>query len=420
MLIFLHNNFVMDFLALRSARLLAIKTYIMAWKDILSIPDHLVSWALNAYDNWVAALAKSQAEMGEERVAYDQMHTADKLTFEYYARCKALVIDTYGENNPKLVIYGATGRFPRDRKRRMDTVQGFLDGHATLVASGDPDVLPDAFIAKLQGYFSDSNNAFNNFVLKEKPEARKAVDAQEELFAIDSEMLRVLYSWVLMTWSKGEPNLVQLGFAPQTGQSGGGGGVVPSAPEGFMLSWLEPFLKATWMPVEGATSYQLAFSADGGGSWEELYSGAEMGFEFEPPAGLRQYRVRARNANGYGEWSVILEYDIEEPAPVGSWPDELSGLYAIFHDFPSPFIEVGHALQDGADGYNLKRVVVAIGDPDPTEEDMPVDNFAEGLTPDPYADAEINPGDKCAYWMCGVQGGVEGDWTGPVIGEYGG
>jgi hypothetical protein len=412
MLIFLDNNVTMDFLALRTARLLAIKTYIMAWKDALMIPDNLVNWGLAAYDKWVAALGKSQVEMGEERVAYEQMHTADALTFEYYARCKALILDTYGMSSPKLTIYGATGRFPQDRKRRIDAVQDMLNGHASLVASGDPDVLPEAFIAKLRGYYNASNTAFSNFILKEAPEARKAVDEQDALFNADTEMLRVLYSWVLMTWSKGEPNLVQLGFAPQTGQSGGGGGAVPSAPEGFDLKWLEPFLRLTWMPVEGATSYQLAFSADGGASWEELYSGDELEFEFEPPAGKRLYRVRARNANGYGEWSVMLEHEVEGEPPAGMWPNAPEGFGVEFMTEPSEFMRVYYAIPGGSDSISLYRAVVPNGDPEPERPAVP---YQTDIVDPQFADTDIEAGNDYYYWACGVKEGVEGDFAGPVF-----
>jgi len=133
---------------------------------------------------------------------------------------------------------------------------------------------------------------------------------------------------------------------------------------------------------------------------------------------MRQYRVRARNADGYGEWSDVVEYEIEGEPPMGEWPNELTGLYANYSDFPSPIIIVGHDGQTGADTYRLKRIKVSIADPDPTNADMPEENYVEGLNEDPFADSDIDPDDKCAYWACGVQANVEGEWTGPVIVEY--
>ncbi len=411
MLIFLHNNVTMDLLAMRTARLLALKTYIMAWKDVLSIPDHLVNWALEAYDSWMAALAKSQKELAEESAAYDAMHYADALTFKYYAKCKALLLDTYGIDDVKLKAYRATGRFPDGREDRIKTVRAFIDGHYDMVAAGDPDVLPEAFINKLVNYWQDSTNAFANLLLKEKPEARKAVDAQEELFAIDSEKLRVLYSWVLMTWARSEPNLVQLGFAPQTGESSGGG-EVPLAPVGFDLKWLEPMLKFIWMPVEGATSYQLAFSVDGGGSWEELYSGAEAGFDYEPPAGLRQYRVRARNANGFGDWSVMLDHEVEGEPPAGEWPSAPTMLGVELMSEPSEFMRVFYGIPGGSDSISLYRAVVPNGDPAP---ERPAVVYETGIGDPQYADTDIEAGNDYYYWACGVKDGIEGDFAGPAM-----
>lgn len=408
-----NNNSGRDLPHIRQARLDLIEANIDSLAPELSLPPELLDFCHIAAGRYRSAFIKIEIEWGQKEEAIQTVQEAEDALRERYAILKDLLKVRYPGDDLR-VSYGIMEDIPRPRGQLESKVDKLIENHGIQSAVGDPNVLPDAMIANLQ-VLRDTMHTAQIGAEREFKEAKDSTKEALEIFEEDTEMLRVLYNWCVAIWGKDSTNMLLMGFVQRYPGSGGGGGDVPSVPEGFMLSWLDPTLKLAWMPVEGATSYQLAFSEDGGGTWEELYSGAETGFEYEPPSGLRQYRVRARNANGYGEWSVVLEYDIEEPAPVGSWPDELSGLYAIFHDFPSPFIEVGHDLQDGADGYNLKRLVVAIADPDPTEEDMPVDNFAEGLTPDPYADAEINPGDKCAYWMCGVQGGVEGAWTGPVI-----
>ncbi len=413
--IILNNNTARDLPHIRQARLDLIEANIDSLAPILSLPSELLNWGHLAAGKYRAAFVKIEIEWGQKEEAIQTVQEAEDALRELYVVLKELLHARYPGDDLR-VSYGIMDDVPRARGILQQKADKLIENHFIRVAAGDPNVLPDAMIANLQT-LRDTMHSAQIAAEREFKEAKDSTKEALALFEADTAMLRVLYNWCVAIWGKDSTNMLLLGFVQRYPQSGGGG-EVPGVPEGFMLSWLDPTLKLSWNPVEGATSYQLAFSADGGVTWEELYSGAEMGFEYEPPAGLRQYRVRARNANGYGEWSVILEYDIEEPAPVGSWPEELGGLYAIFHEFPSPFIEVGHDLQDGADGYNLKRVVVAIADPDPTDADMPVDNFAEGLDGTPYADAEINPGDKCAYWMCGVQAGVEGDWTGPVIATF--
>jgi len=46
--------------------------------------------------------------------------------------------------------------------------------------------------------------------------------------------------------------------------------------------------------------------------WEELYAGEDNTYTYAHPVGSRTYKVRARNANGYGEWSDPVEFEVEE------------------------------------------------------------------------------------------------------------
>ncbi|MCD4817481.1 MAG: discoidin domain-containing protein [Candidatus Cloacimonetes bacterium] len=293
--IFNNNDVGHDTNGSRSLRLLAIKTYIQA----------LVDWALAAYDAWIAALGNSTVEMGESEEAYSNMQEADKTTFNYYLKCKGLLMDIYGTSDKTLKIYGIKGQFPQARKDKLRAVQNLLDANKILTKDANPNVLPVEFIGRLEGYLSASNNAFSKFVLKEKPEALAAVDTQNNLKIADTKQLRILYSWTQMTWSPYEPFLIQLGFAPATPKASGG---QPDIPLNLSPQWQYPRLTWSWDICENATSYQLAIS-ENSDDWEELYFGAETSFSFDPPTGKRYYKIRARNANGFSEWSTILEFE---------------------------------------------------------------------------------------------------------------
>ncbi|MBI9039708.1 MAG: fibronectin type III domain-containing protein, partial [Bacteroidales bacterium] len=139
---------------------------------------------------------------------------------------------------------------------------------------------------------------------KEQPEADQAIDNQNEQFEADSKNLRNLYNWVLMTWDKHEPFLVQLGFAPKINRPGSG---QPDVPAGFNKQWADPELKLSWETCQNTTSYQLVYSEDNE-IWEDLFTGNETSFTYSPPEGKRTYRIRARNAKGYSDWSEVLEF----------------------------------------------------------------------------------------------------------------
>jgi len=359
-------------------------------------------------------------EIGERDVAFEQIKAARKALYEHTTIVRGNLDVRYADVADYIHIYGICGRVPLVHSDLIKFGGEIIKGHEKSVAEGDPLVLPEPVIEQLRTFIANLDVMLDNST-EELCEALACTAIVEDLFDADSHELGELLNWIYMFWGKYDPRLYELGFVPASEQSGsgGGGGEVPAAPTGFMFEWLEPVLQFSWDAVEGATSYQIAFSEDGGEVWEELYTGEEVGYEYEPPEGMQYYRVRARNADGYGEWSDVVEFEIEGEPPMGEWPNELTGLYANYSDFPSPIIIVGHDGQTGADTYRLKRIKVSIADPDPTNADMPEENYVEGLNEDPFADSDIDPDDKCAYWACGVDAAdVEGEWTGPVVGEY--
>ena len=63
----------------------------------------------------------------------------------------------------------------------------------------------------------------------------------------------------------------------------------------------------SWLIVENATSYQVQISSDSE-NFSEIYAGAANSFVYSIPITSKKYiQCRARNANGYGKWSEMLE-----------------------------------------------------------------------------------------------------------------
>ena len=80
------------------------------------------------------------------------------------------------------------------------------------------------------------------------------------------------------------------------------------------LKYLVEQYTAVWEVVENATSYELQYSPDEK-TWSEAYGGADnMVHYFPPQSGTAFFRCRARNANGYGEFSEVLKIDIPLPS----------------------------------------------------------------------------------------------------------
>lgn len=413
--IILDNGFTQDTLGRRGVRLIEIQHNIEELQPTLNIPDDLFNWAKNSSDIFESARVIADTELGEKEGATTELDEKEKIMRETFTDIRSIILARYTGYAPHLDDFNLDLDFPDKTNDRMIKVLDVVTVSDRHRAAGVPCVLPEETIDRLRTVVEDVRTAYQTQDI-EKYESKHAHRVLWDIYDADSAKLAELQGWAKVMWGRYDVRFELIGMVPVKKQTVGGD--VPAIPIGFEYKWLDPVLKLEWKAVEGATSYQLAYRKTAEEAWEELYSGAEKEFEFEPAPGGTFYRVRARNADGYGDWSVTLQHEVEGEAPVGEWPNELIGLYAAFRTLPSILIEVGFNAQGGADWYNLKRMKVALGDPDPTDASMPQDNYVEELPSGPYADTDIVPGDKCAYWACGVQGGVEGNWTGPVIAEY--
>ncbi len=145
------------------------------------------------------------------------------------------------------------------------------------------------------------------------------------------------------------------GGSSSGGGTGGGGGPVPAAPTNLGLDTMT--MNFYWDQVENATSYQLETSV-AGVEWVEIYSGSDSSIYYFPPvAGLMQYRVKARNSNGYGPSSGVMMYNY--PGELAA-PDNLS---ITVTNVVSGAITMTWSEVEGATFYKLYGCSVATGAP---------------------------------------------------------
>jgi hypothetical protein len=112
----------------------------------------------------------------------------------------------------------------------------------------------------------------------------------------------------------------------------------------------------SWHAVQNATSYSLESSEDGV-DFAVIYNGSDVNFIYEPIEGWMYYRVRARNDNGFSNYSSVLKqgYYINLPAPVNLAASIAAGTYTtinlIWDEVPS------------ATNYKIYRSSVALWQP---------------------------------------------------------
>ena len=113
----------------------------------------------------------------------------------------------------------------------------------------------------------------------------------------------------------------------------------------------------SWGAVENATSYELEYSPDGS-AWTVAYTGSDDAVQYIPAVeGWAYFRCRARNSNGYGEFSEVLKagyyQQIPPPSNVKAKIEEHTenGLLLTWDEVPSATI------------YRIYTSVVPIGSP---------------------------------------------------------
>jgi len=133
---------------------------------------------------------------------------------------------------------------------------------------------------------------------------------------------------------------------------------IPNAPPAPVnLMWTIATDTFSWDAVPTATSYQLVFRANGATEWEEVYTGAAYSVVFDPGPGEWEFKVRARNAGGYGDYSVIIQILV----PGGL--DVPANVALVYFPAPDDYLQLTWDAVTGATGYKLYQSIVNIGQP---------------------------------------------------------
>lgn len=300
-----NNNFSNDTYGVRSTRLDFLSRNIDTYAVELSISGTILTWAQDSFDEFEAARVNQSAEIGEKDEAFQTSQESDALLAERYQILKDILITRYNAADDKLKIYGITPRTPRSHTEIIHSSADLIEGHTRRKAAGDTEVLPDAMVDSFIVLYENARTAYDEAGL-EREEAKNATQVLNNLFDADSKKLRALYNWIVAFWGKNDTRLIVLGFVQVSDQTGG-----DTLPAPMNLSYDPAVPQILWDPVVGATSYQVVLMAlTSPDEWLEIYTGTDtILYHADAPGGYK-VKVRARDANGYGDWSSELEYTV--------------------------------------------------------------------------------------------------------------
>ena len=163
----------------------------------------------------------------------------------------------------------------------------------------------DALDAETQTYEDKMNSVAEKKKLRDD-KARERVDLANELYdyvALYCKIGKLI--WENVNEAKYNDYVI---YSAGTGGGGGGSETPPAAPAN--LQYNETTGEFSWSAAAYATSYQLQYKAVTEEDWDEAYSGSDTSVVFDPGAGNWNFRVRARNAAGYGDFSNVIEVNI--------------------------------------------------------------------------------------------------------------
>ena len=247
-------------------------------------------------------------ERSDRDEAYEKLNNMYLLAYEKYMPLKEYLwakIAGTPQEDEIAEGYGIMRAAPRNFFELNEAINRMKSKHTALTTEGDERVAPqtalDALIAANTNMYKASEG-----VSAENVESAAAYDALHALFEEDTIKLRLIYQLAVIVLGKYNPKLMLLGFAPSVPRPGSG---QPGDVDTFVLNTdNEPNVTFTWNKPTGTTSSQLVYSEDNQ-VWEVLLYDDLYEYTYNPPDGLRYYKVRVRNANGFSGWCNTLQYE---------------------------------------------------------------------------------------------------------------
>ena len=352
MALILDNAYTDDTYDMRGDRLSLMSANVDSYAAEIALPDDLKNWGIGSYAEWESTLVSAGVERGQRDTAFETYQRLFNELRDGYLRVKELLWALIEDTEDGIQIaeqYDIIQQTPRIRRTLKVSAVQIKETSDILRAEGDPRVLAEPIIDTLIAKTDAMETAWQT-AQKEKKESSAAFDTLASLYNEDAQKLRLVYNYATLSWGKYDPKLILLGFAPSVVRPGGG---QPDAPEALKCDIVTKTF--SWDVVAEATSYQLAFSADGI-VWDEAYAGSETSVVFDPGTGVWKFRVRARDVDGFGDWSEVLPVNFSGgalAAPTGFKFDDTSQefLWKIVPDADSYQLEYS---RDGGQTWLLK------------------------------------------------------------------
>lgn len=304
----LDNSFVSDTIAIRLARLQSIQsnhTNVETWCG--TVPNDISQWMAVCYTEYSSIVGSAEVENLGAQAATALLREKRTALRKELLTAKQYIQSFFASDDVHRKAYGLENEMP-SKADELRTVAGtVLQVHADHVTANITHRMPDALATRLQTAHTDLTDAQDTHS-KENAEKRQARAAEQDRFDSDTRMLRKLLAlWHAAIGDTDE----RIAFIGMVNVQTGGNSGQPGAP---VLTFNNDAKTLTITPDANrpeATSYNVQYRTTvPNADWNDFTTGATttvpLTDERITTGTAYQFRARARNANGYGEWSSTI------------------------------------------------------------------------------------------------------------------
>lgn len=303
--IILSNSFSMDTRLERLTRLKKLSDHIEKYASEVSLSQDNLNWSLNAWKEFEKLLLYKYQDLDEKNNISQISQNADAALYERYVIIKDLFLTELSlgtaDNIAIIKRLGLDGPIPFKKDERIKKAFQLIDAYEEMVKSGAKTELPYLMIENLKHLALDAKQKLD-LITNERLDAMQLTNDLNQHFEADNLKLRQIYKWVVAFWGKKDPRLFDLGFTPLKTYFPGN-----SVEKITNFIYNRKEAQFTWDIDAKSDSYQLAKRLEKSGrEWIEIYNGSNNFYNYNTAEEVRQFRVRAYNEYGYGEWSEVL------------------------------------------------------------------------------------------------------------------
>jgi hypothetical protein len=379
------NRFTGDSHAVHAERLLLMQqNFAVFSSDFAPMNPEPLSWAPTCYSVYQAKRVDVSHQNAQVKAAVTAARLAFKTMYKEYCALRDYARQLFTSDHETLESFKINTPYPRTQQLQIEWVSAILRERDKRVAAQEPISMPLVFFDRLATAFAAAHLAFQT-----KASARTGANharlARNEQHRIDIQNLKLIFSFANAIWEESDVRYNDIGFARPEQADAGSKINTPQAPTGIGFNGSTTL---EWTAVPGATSYYVSTSDDGEEWEDEITTQTNSSTVRTELQGKVFYRVRARNAGGFGEFSATFE--------------RLFGLAAV-QDVVYDLGELSWEEVEFATMYEVERA------PSGTSA------FVRIYTGSDTVARNTPPAGTWTYRVRGVRGNLKGEWVEELV-----